>query len=151
MSKPLAIICDIDDTLCTDFNHPIRAACRVMARLHRVVRVHYVTARPEAARKGTEEFLCDQRLPGWQNLHFCPVWQSTRVHKAAVMGRLAKEYNVIVSIGDADEDEQASRAAGVPFVRITGLNTEDTWKEIAAIVERATRGIDDPLAQLFGA
>jgi len=150
MSKPLAIICDIDETLCTEFDRPILTACQMIARLHRAIEVHYVTARPGGARKGTEEFLCDQRLPGWRNLYFCPNWQSTREHKTAVMGRLAKEYNVIVSIGDADEDEQASRAAGVLFVRITETNIEDAWKKIAVLVERATRGVDDPLARLFG-
>jgi hypothetical protein len=150
MSKPLAIICDIDETLCTEFDRPIVAACQVMVRLHRAIEVHYVTARPDGARKGTEEFLCDHRLSGWRNLHFCPNWQSTREHKTAVMCRLAKEYNVIVSIGDADEDEQASLAAGVPFVRVTDMNTEDAWKEIAALIERATQGVEDPLARLFG-
>jgi predicted secreted acid phosphatase len=151
MSKPLAIICDIDETLCTEFDRPILAACRMMAGLHRAIEVHYVTARPEGSRKGTEEFLCDQRLPGWRNLHFCPDWQSTREHKTAVMRRLAKEYDVIVSIGDADEDEQASRMAGVSFVRVTDMNIEAAWKEIAALVERATQGVDDPLKRLFGA
>jgi hypothetical protein len=149
MSRPLAIICDIDETLCTEFDRPILAACRALAALHRAIEVHYVTARPGGARKGTEAFLCDQRLPGWKNLHFCPDWQSTREHKAAVMGRVAKEYEVIVSIGDADEDDQASRAAGVPFVRVTDINIEEAWQEIAGLIERATQGVEDPLARLF--
>jgi hypothetical protein len=150
MTKPLAMICDIDETLCIEFDRPILAACQLMARLHRAIEVHYVTARPDGARKGTEDFLCDQRLPGWRNLHFCPNWQSTREHKTAIMSRLAKEYTVIVSIGDADEDEQASLAAGVPFVRVTDMNIEEAWKEVAALVERATQGVEDPLARLFG-
>ncbi len=150
MSKPLAIICDIDETLCTEYDHPIEAAYRVMTRLHRAIKVHYVTARPEASRTRTEEFLCDLCLPGWQNLHFRPVWQSIREHKTAVMCQLAHNYNVIVSIGDTEEDEQASRAAGVVFVRVAETNCEDAWKRITELVEQATEGVEDPLARLFG-
>ena len=132
------------------FDQPILAACQMMARLHQGHR-GALRHRPAGnGTKGTEGFLCDQRLPGWQNLYFCPNWQSTRDHKTAVMCRLAKEYVVIVSIGDADEDEQASRAAGVPFVRVTDTNVEDAWKEIAALVASATQGVEDPLARLFG-
>jgi len=150
-SRPFAIICDIDETLRVEFDRPILAACQVMARVHRAVEVHYVTARPEGSRKGTEEFLCDQRLPGWRNLHFCPNWQSTREHKTTVMCRLAKEYQIIVSIGDADEDEQASLAAGVPFVRVTDMNIEAAWNEIADLIVQATKDVDDPLTRLSGA
>ena len=94
-----AIICDIDDTLCTQFDQPILTACRWLAQLDRSVEVHYVTARPEASRKGTEQFLADQRLPGWRNIHFCPDWQSSRTHKTEVIARLARQY-AVVSIGD---------------------------------------------------
>lgn len=132
--KTKAIVCDIDDTLCIEFDRPILAACRFLAQLDRAIEVHYVTARPEAARRGTEDFLAEQRLPGWRNLHFCPSWQSSRQHKMEVIARLARQYAVIVSIGDHDEDEQASRAAGVPFVRVTDDNIEQAWEEIARLV-----------------
>jgi phosphoglycolate phosphatase-like HAD superfamily hydrolase len=132
--KTRAVICDIDDTLCVQFDRPILAACRFLAQLDRAIEVHYVTARPEAARKGTEQFLADQRLPGWRNLYFCPTWQSSRAHKTEVMARLSRQYAVVVSIGDHDEDEQASRAAGVHFVRVTDENVEEAWREVARLV-----------------
>jgi phosphoglycolate phosphatase-like HAD superfamily hydrolase len=47
------------------------------------------------------------------------------------MRRLTREYDVLVSIGDADEDEQASRAAGIPFVRVTDDNLDVAWQEVA--------------------
>jgi acid phosphatase class B len=132
--RPRAIVCDLDDTLCTEFDRPILVACRLLAAVDRAIEVHYVTARPEQARAGTERFLCDQRLPGWRNLHFCPSWRSTREHKTEVMQRLAREYAVLVSIGDADEDEQASRAAGIRFVRVTDENPEQAWQEVARLI-----------------
>jgi hypothetical protein len=135
--KPLAIICDLDDTLCVQFDCPLPAGCRALARLGRCVEVHYVTARPEASRPGTEEFLLGQRLPGWRNLHFCPSWQSSRAHKAEVMARLAREYEVVVSIGDHDEDESASAAAGIPFLRVTSENGEEVWEEVMRLVRAA--------------
>ena len=115
-------------------DRPILAACQLLGAMDRSIEVHYVTARPEASRRGTEQFLADQRLPGWRNLHFCPGWKSSRIHKAEVMARLAREYEVLVSIGDHDEDEQASRAAGVPFVRVTDDNVEDAWREVARLI-----------------
>jgi phosphoglycolate phosphatase-like HAD superfamily hydrolase len=141
--KARAVICDIDDTLCTQFDRPILAACKLLAALDRSIEVHYVTARPEASRRGTEQFLADQRLPGWRNLHFCPAWKSSRAHKAEVMARLARHYQVIVSIGDHDEDEEASRLAGVPFVRVRCDNVEEAWLEVARLIAALPPG-DDP-------
>ncbi|MCI0460238.1 MAG: HAD family hydrolase [Gemmataceae bacterium] len=135
--KRRALICDIDDTLCTGFDVPIAIACQVLARIDRSIEVHYVTARPEASRPGTERFLDEYRLPGRGNLHFCPTWKTTRTHKTEAMTRLAREYDVLVSIGDHDEDEAASRAAGVPFVRVgqDALEAVDkAWAEIAALI-----------------
>jgi phosphoglycolate phosphatase-like HAD superfamily hydrolase len=135
--KRRAIICDIDDTLCTGFDVPILVAVKVLKQLDRAIEVHYVTARPEATRKGTEKFLADHGLPGWRNLHFCPDWKSSRAHKTEVMSRLAKEFEVLVSIGDHDEDEQASRAAGVRFVRVGQDEleaVERVWEEITALL-----------------
>jgi hypothetical protein len=135
--RPHAIVCDIDDTLCVQFDQPILAACRLLAALHRSVEVHYVTARPMASRAGTEKFLLDQRLPGWRNLHLCPDWQSSRAHKAEVIARLAREHRVIVSVGDHEEEELASKAAGVAFLRICGDNTEEVWREVERLVAEA--------------
>jgi phosphoglycolate phosphatase-like HAD superfamily hydrolase len=135
--RPRAVICDLDDTLCVQFDQPILAGCRLLAQLDRAIEVHYVTARPEASRRGTEEFLARHRLPGWRNLHFCPAWQSSRRHKAEVIARLAREYAVLASVGDHDEDEEASRAAGVPFVRVSDDNAEQAWLDGARLVGAA--------------
>ncbi len=135
--KRRALICDIDDTLCTGFDVPIVIACKVLAQIDRSIEVHYVTARPESSRAGTEHFLDEHRLPGRRNVHFCPDWKSTHTHKADVMSRLAREYEVLVSIGDHDEDEAASHAAGVRFVRVgqDALEAvEKAWTEIVALV-----------------
>jgi hypothetical protein len=135
--KPLALICDIDDTICASFDCPVAAACTALAGLDRRVEVHYVTARPEASRAGTERFLIDHHLPGWRNLHFCPSWQSSRLHKAEAIAGLARRYRVIASVGDHDEEEQASRAAGIPFVRVTDDNGTGAWREVARLVAAA--------------
>jgi hypothetical protein len=132
-----ALICDIDDTLCVGFDCPLPAAVRALAALDRSIEVHYVTARPEASRAATERFLVEQRLPGWRNLHFCPTWQSSRAHKAEVIARLARQYRVVASIGDHDEEAEASRAAGVPFVRVSGDNDEEAWRQVANLVAAA--------------
>jgi hypothetical protein len=139
--RPHAIICDIDDTICVMFDQPILAAIRVLAALDRSIEVHYVTARPEASREGTERFLMDQRLPGWRNLHLCPSWRSSRAHKAEVIARLAREHRVIVSIGDHEEEAEASRAASVAFVQITGDNWEEAWIEVEARVAAALQAL----------
>ncbi len=133
-----AIICDIDDTICVLFDRPILTACRLLAELNRAIEVHYVTARPEASRRGTEDFLARHRLPGWRNLHFCPQWQSSRQHKTEVIARLARQYAVLVSIGDHDEDEAASLAAGVPFVRVRDDSVEQAWLEVARLIAAHT-------------
>lgn len=135
MPETRAIICDIDDTLCTGFDRPILTAVRFLAALDRSIEVHYVTARPEASRRGTEQYLADHRLPGWRNLYFCPTRQSSRTHKTVVMARPSKEYQVLVSVGDHDEDEAASRSAGIPFVRVTDENVAEVWGEVARLVE----------------
>jgi hypothetical protein len=134
-----AIICDIDETLCTCFDVPLAAGCRFLTALDRSIEVHYVTARPEASRDGTERFLADNRLPGWRNVHYCPGWHSSRQHKAEVIARLARQYQVLVSVGDHEEEESASVAVGVPFVRITEDNHETAWAEVARLVALASQ------------
>ncbi len=138
--KRRALICDIDDTLCTGFDVPIAVACRVLTQIDCSIEVHYVTARPESSRGGTERFLDEYRLPGRRNVYFCPDWKTTRTHKIEVMTRLAREYDVLVSIGDHDEDEQASQAAGVRFVRVgqdEAEAVEKAWAEIVALISGA--------------
>ena len=136
--KRRAVVCDIDDTICTAFDCPLAAAVKTLTALDRAIEVHYVTARPEASRLGTEQFLANHRLPGWRNLHFCPSWQSSRQHKAEVIARLAREFNVLVSVGDHEEEEAASRAASIPFVRVTDDNAEEAWAEVIRLVTAST-------------
>jgi hypothetical protein len=131
--KARAIICDIDDTICTQFDRPIPAAIRFLLALDRSIEVHYVTARPEASRAGTERFLSDHRLPGWRKVYYCPNWQSSSRHKAEVIARLAKEYDVLVSVGDHHEEQQASLDARVPFVRIPEGDPTAAWIEVARL------------------
>ncbi len=100
--------------------------------------MHYVTARTELSRKGTDEFIAEYRLPGYRNVHYCPKWQGTKRHKAEVHARLAREYQVIASIGDLDEEEgEAARAAGVAFVLVDRDNPAPAWAAVAALVEVA--------------
>src|ERR1041385_5004934 len=98
-AKRLALIVDLDETLCTLFDCPIAEGVELLRRLDRTrVEVHYVTARPEVSRKLTEQFLGDPRLPGWRNLHLSPTIIGSREHKLKVHLRLAREYQVVASI-----------------------------------------------------
>ncbi|MEW6209766.1 MAG: hypothetical protein AB1631_15490, partial [Acidobacteriota bacterium] len=117
--KTKAIVCDIDDTILKSFDQPIESACRILGALDRAIEVHFVTSRPESSRANTEAFIEANRLPGIRNLHFCPNWKSSRDHKAHIISELAKEFDIVASIGDADEDEWASRQNGVVFIRVT--------------------------------
>jgi hypothetical protein len=137
--KQLALIVDIDDTVCTGFACPLRAALEVLSRVQRQkVEVHYVTARTELSRRGTDEFIAEHRLPGYRNVHYCPKWQGTKRHKAEVHARLAREYQVIASIGDLDEEEgEAARAVGVTFVLVDRDNPAPAWAAVAALIEAA--------------
>jgi acid phosphatase class B len=132
--KPPAVIVDLDETLCTQFDVPVPAGVALLAALPRTLTVHYVTARPEASRRGTEAFLLEYRLPGFRNLHFCPQWQSSREHKREANARLVKEFAVLASIGDADEDRQAAEAVGVRFVRVSTDDPAPAWAELAALL-----------------
>ena len=138
--KSLALIVDLDDTICTGFDLPIRAAVEVLVRIDRQkVAVHYVTARGEVSRAGTVRFLEEHRLPGWRNLHFCPNHISTRKHKIDKHALLAREHRVIASIGDTEEEEgEAARLAGVPFVLVDRDHAAQAWTFVAARIEAAT-------------
>lgn len=137
--KRLALIVDLDDTVCTGFACPLRAALDVLLRVHRQkIEVHYVTARTELSRKGTDEFIAEHRLPGYRNVHYCPKWHSTKRHKAELHARLAREYQVIASIGDLDEEEgEASRLVGVTFVLVDRDNPAPAWATVAQLIEAA--------------
>lgn len=134
--KRLALIVDLDDTVCTGFACPLRAALDVLSRLHRQkVEVHYVTARTEVSRRGTDDFLAEHRLPGHRNVYYCPNWMSSRRHKAEVHAKLAREYQVIASIGDTDEEEgEAARLAGVPFVLVDRDNPLTAWAALRELI-----------------
>ncbi|AMV24153.1 hypothetical protein VT84_07135 [Gemmata sp. SH-PL17] len=135
-AKRLALIVDLDETVCTGFACPLRAALDVLSRLHRQkVEVHYVTARTEVSRKGTDDFLAEHRLPGHRNVYYCPNWQGSKRHKAEIHARLAREYQIIASIGDTDEEEgEASRLAGVPFVLVDRDKPDGAWAVLAELI-----------------
>ena len=136
-AKRLALIVDLDDTVCTGFACPLRVALDVLLRVHRQkVEVHYVTARTEVSREGTDAFIAEHKLPGYRNVHYCPKSQGSKRHKSEVHARLAREYQVIASIGDLDEEEgAASRAAGVTFVLVDRDNPAVAWAAVAALIE----------------
>lgn len=138
-AKRLALIVDLDDTVCTGFACPLRVALDVLLRVHRQrVEVHYVTARTELSRAGTDAFIADHRLPGYRNVHYCPKWQSAARHKAERHAQLAREYHVVASIGDLDDEEgAAARAAGVPFVLVDRDNPGVAWAALAQLLEAA--------------
>jgi predicted secreted acid phosphatase len=136
-AKRLALIVDLDDTVCTGFSCPIRVAVDVLRRLdRRKIDVHYVTARTEVSREGTDRFIADHELPGYRNVHYCPKWQGSKRHKADVHTRLAREYRVIASIGDThDEEGEASRLAGIPFILVERDNPDKGWLALVATIE----------------
>jgi hypothetical protein len=136
-ARRLALIVDLDDTVCTGFACPLRVALDVLVRIHRQrVEVHYVTARTEVSRVGTDAFIADYRLPGYRNVHYCPKWQGTKRHKVELHAKLAREYQVIASIGDTDDEEgEAARRAGVPFVLVDRNNPAPAWVAVAALIE----------------
>lgn len=135
-ARRLALIVDLDDTVCTGFACPLRVALDVLSRLHRQkIEVHYVTARTEVNRKGTDDFLAEHRLPGHRNVHYCPNWQGSKRHKAEVHAKLAREYQIVASIGDMDEEEgEAARLAGVPFVLVDRDRPAGAWAALAELV-----------------
>jgi predicted secreted acid phosphatase len=136
-AKRLALIVDLDETVCTGFACPLRAALDVLVRIHRQkVEVHYVTARTEVSREGTDAFIMEYRLPGYRNVHYCPKWQTTRRHKAELHAKLAREFRVIASIGDTDDEEgEASRLASVTFVLVDRDNPNIAWATLAELIE----------------
>jgi predicted secreted acid phosphatase len=142
--KPLALIVDLDDTVCVDFSVPIRSAIEVLTRINRQkVTVHYVTARTDISRDGTDRFIMEHKLPGWRNVHFCPNWQGSRRHKTEAHMRLAREHRVIASIGDTHEEEgEAALLAGIEFILVERDNPDPAWLALAKLVA-AAKGFDE--------
>jgi predicted secreted acid phosphatase len=137
--KSLALIVDLDDTVCVGFDVPIRVALDTLARIDRQkVTVYYVTARVEVTRKRTAAFIEEHRLPGWKNLHLCPNHLGSQRHKQELHAKLAREHRVIASIGDTDDDEgDAARLAAIPFVLVDRDNPIPAWYALAELIEAA--------------
>ena len=128
MSKPFAIIVDIDETICTQFDVPIKAALEVLQRIdERKVHVHYVTARPQVCGTATASFITVNRLPGVLNVRLCPSLLDSLEHKRREHELLKREFEVIASIGDSAEEEEASAAAGIPFVAVDLYDPGPAW------------------------
>jgi hypothetical protein len=139
-AKQLAVIVDLDETLCTGFDCPVPAGVDLLTRVDRArLVVHYVTARTTVSREGTEKFIEDHRLPGWRNLHYCPKWQGSPEHKKQVHLRLAKEFHVLASIGDYEGEEGvAARAAGIPFILVNPARPNEGWEKLASLLAAAS-------------
>jgi len=137
MSKPFAIIVDIDETICTQFDVPIEVAVEVLQRIdERKLHVHYVTARPEVCGTATANFITADRLPGALNVWMCPDVLDSLAHKRKQHDLLKEKFEVIASIGDSAEEEEASAAAGIPFVAVDLYDPRPAWTTLAArIVE----------------
>ena len=132
MNKPFAIIVDIDETICTQFDLPIEAAIQLLQRLdtHKL-HVHYVTARTAVCQSATETFITTNRLPCAGNVRFCPGFLGSSEHKRRQHSSLQKEYEVIASIGDSAEEEEASIAARIPFIAVDPCNPAVAWSTLA--------------------
>jgi predicted secreted acid phosphatase len=129
------LFCDIDETICTEFNCPVEPAVRVLRRLKGAVEVFYVSARPQASRGSTQNFLEKQGLPTTKNLHLCPDGWSTLRHKTETMKKVAASRKVLLSVGDSDEDQRAASAAGVKFLQVDPRRFEESWRQIEAALQ----------------
>lgn len=134
----LALIVDLDETLCVTFHHPVVKGVEVLRRIDRTrVQVHYVTARTTASKRGTDVFMILHDLPHPANVLYTPFHTSTRDHKLNCHQDLAARFQVLASIGDADEEAEASAAAGIPFVRVDVERPELAWAELEGILDAA--------------
>lgn len=134
-AKRFAVIVDLDETLCEQFDVPIRAGVELLRRLDRArVEVHYVTARTDASRRGTERFFAEHRLPFDRNVHYSPSVIRSLDHKFALHSRLAREYHVLASIGDSFEERLASEAAGIRFVLVDTSSATVAWSELERLL-----------------
>lgn len=132
---PFAVVVDLDETLCASFHHPVRAGVEVLRRLDAErVHVFYVTARTTKSQAGTERFMQEHGLPHPANVIYSPVLTSSREHKLKCHLDLASRFRVLASIGDADEEEEASAAAGIPFVRVDVCRPQLAWAELETLL-----------------
>ena len=132
MPSPLVLICDIDETLCTEFDQPVLAGVDLLRRLAKSqLEIHYVTARPEETRAATQHFLETHRLPYSRNLHLCPRHKGSMRHKREATEKIKRDSRIVLSIGDSDEEEMASKDQNIPFIRIDPENFEASWKKVA--------------------
>ena len=130
--QALAIIVDLDETLCTCFDVPVMAGVRVLRQIDEgKLQVHYVTARTTVCRLATEKFMEENRLPGAHNVHYCPAKTRSCDHKHNLHRSLGREFRVIASIGDSVEEEQAAKAAGIPFVIVDSSRPTEAWTILA--------------------
>jgi hypothetical protein len=130
-AKRLAIIVDLDETLCC-LDVPVEAGVAVLLRIDRTrLEVHYVTSRTVISRDITERFLRTHQLPGTQNVHYCPSEITSLEHKRAQHESLSLRFDVIASIGDSFEEEEAARSAGIPFIIVDPCNPAPAWAILA--------------------
>jgi len=130
--KQPAIIVDLDETLCTQFDVPVESGVAVLRRIDQIkLQVHYVTARTAICREGTERFVRAHRLPGIQNVHYCPESIDSREHKRRLHEALSREFEVIASIGDSFEERQAAATAGIYFVEVDPCEPAGAWSILA--------------------
>ena len=131
-SDQLAVIVDLDETLCCQIDVPIEPGVAVLRRINETrLQVHYVTARTSFSRNITEKFLQRHRLPGGQNVHYCPTEITSLEHKRRLHQSLSQRFSVIASIGDSFEEEEAARAAGILFVSVDPCNPASAWTVLA--------------------
>jgi hypothetical protein len=70
---------------------------------------------------------------GSQNVHYCPAYTASLEHKRAQHLSISRRFDVIASIGDSVEEEEASKIAGIPFISVDPCDPAQAW---AAIAER---------------
>ncbi len=130
--KQRAIIVDLDETLCTQFDVPIDAGVKVLQRIDESkLHVHYVTARTIVCREGTEKFIRVNRLPGARNVHYGPDSLSSFEHKRRLHESLSREFEVIASIGDSLEEQRAATGLGIYFVEVDPCEPSSAWANLA--------------------
>ncbi len=130
--KQLAIIVDLDETLCTQFDVPVESGVAVLRRIDQSkLHVHYVTARTAICRAGTERFVRAYHLPGIQNVHYCPESIKSLEHKRRLHEALSRKFEVIASIGDSFEEQQAAATAGIYFVEVDSYEPAGAWSILA--------------------
>ena len=132
MPASLVLICDIDETICTEFDRPVMIGVDLLRRLAKSqVEIHYVTSRPEETRAATEDFLAIHKLPYSRNLYLCPRHKGALRHKRETTEKIKRESRIVLSISDSEEEEAASKEHNVPFLRIDPEDFEASWRKAA--------------------